>query len=196
MSGVLKFELSIGRSPQRLFEVCKKQVSDVWQLGRIFKINIFTNPAKDARLHVIFDNVKDAVRADLLRSGLVAPDDQNRLEQFFGGLTLVTPAEAVNAGLPLPKVSSDFASSLLEALAFDYEAGKAYFANFDEKYTRSFVYLRINGNRSMYINTQLYYFVQTGKGNFELSNMATVGRILAEALWFMLFRAVTWDFTN
>ncbi|KAH7948368.1 hypothetical protein HPB52_020949 [Rhipicephalus sanguineus] len=193
MRGVLTFESSIEKSPQRLFKICKQQVSSVWQLGRIFKVNIFTSPEKDAQLHVIFDNVKDAVRADLLKSALVAADDESRLEQFFSALTLFTLSETVDTGVPLPKVSDDFASSLLDALAFEHEASKAYFANFSETYTRSFVHLRINGNRSMYLTTQLYYVVQTGKANLVLSNMATVGRILAEALWFMVFRTVTWS---
>ncbi|KAH8020516.1 hypothetical protein HPB51_002465 [Rhipicephalus microplus] len=180
------------KRPQHLFEVCKKQINRVWQLVLMVKVAIFTSPAKDAKLHVIFDNVKDAVRADLVKSGMVAADDQNRMEHFFRDLVLLTPREVVDTSAPVPEVSHDFASNLLEALAFDFDYTKAFFAHFNEKHLRSFIHLRINGNRSVYLNTNLYNFVKVGDAHLELSNMAYAGRVLAEALWFMVFRTVTW----
>ncbi|KAL1435814.1 hypothetical protein MTO96_010592 [Rhipicephalus appendiculatus] len=102
-SGALMFEAPKGKTPQRLFEVCKKQINSVWQLALMFKVAIFTSPAKDAKLRVIFDSVKDAVRADLLKSGLFAADDRNRLEHFFRDLALLTPAEVIDTSVPVPK---------------------------------------------------------------------------------------------
>ncbi|KAL3212789.1 hypothetical protein MRX96_007840 [Rhipicephalus microplus] len=192
MRGGEMFKAPSGQPPQHLFEVCKKQINRVWQLVLMVKVAIFTSPAKDAKLHVIFDNVKDAVRADLVKSGMVAAEDQNRMEHFFRDLVLLTPREVVDTSAPVPEVSHDFASNLLEALAFDFDYTKAFFAHFNEKHLRSFIHLRINGNRSVYLNTNLYNFVKVGDAHLELSNMAYVGRVLAEALWFMVFRTVTW----
>ncbi|KAL3212793.1 hypothetical protein MRX96_007844 [Rhipicephalus microplus] len=81
MRDVVALESATGKAPQCLFEVCKQQVSSVWQLGRNLKKVIVSCVAKGVQLRVVLDNVKDTVHADLLKSRLVTPDDQNRLEQ-------------------------------------------------------------------------------------------------------------------
>ncbi|KAH7938196.1 hypothetical protein HPB49_021502 [Dermacentor silvarum] len=192
LRGIVMFKTSSDGPPQRVFEVCKREITDLRQLGRLFQTNIFTSRERDAQFRVIFDAVKDAVRADLQSSRLVEADDVARLERFFRDIALITPSEVVDTGSAVPVMSPNFASDLLESREFEFKAGKAFFAHFDEKYLFRFAHLDIAGNHSVYISINLYYYIRTGGANVELSNMAVVGRILAEALWFMVFRTVTW----
>ncbi|KAH6928618.1 hypothetical protein HPB50_017485 [Hyalomma asiaticum] len=193
VSGVTALKAPKGGSPQRVFNICNREVNSLWQMGLIFKVNLFTSPDKDAQLRVIFNNVKDAVRVDLLKSGFVEAADVARLERFFRDLTLFTPAEMAATAVSLPQLSRDFASLFLESHVFEFEASKAFFSRVDGNYSRAFAYLRVGGNRSVYVSSNLYHYIQTGEAKWELSNMATVGRILAETLWFMVFRTATWS---
>ncbi|KAH7938195.1 hypothetical protein HPB49_021501 [Dermacentor silvarum] len=171
--GAMRFKTSSDGPPQRVFQVCKREISDLRELGRLFQTNIFTSRERDAQFRVIFDAVKDAVRADLRASGLVE-------------------AEVVNTDLVVPVTSQNFASALLESREFELQGAEAFYAHFDDKDVLRFAHLSIVGNHSVHISINLYYYINTGEANVELSNMAVVGRILAEALWFMVFRTVTW----
>ncbi|KAH7933967.1 hypothetical protein HPB49_019802 [Dermacentor silvarum] len=179
-------------TPQFVFESCDRSLEKIWHLSYSFQVDILTSTDKDAHARAIFADVRDAVKEECIASGLFLEDDITLLANFFQGLTLYTPAEVRPSTTMVPKPSSDFFEMLLRGREYNFQAEKDRFTFLGNEEVRHYMKIVFIGRSRVYLPTGIYSSIRAGAQNVHLVNMATLGRTLAEALWFMVFYGIPW----
>ncbi|KAH7934233.1 hypothetical protein HPB49_023450 [Dermacentor silvarum] len=178
--------------PQFVFEACDRSLEKIWHLSYSFQVDILTSTDKDAHARAIFADVRDAVKEECMASGLFLEDDIKLLANFFQGLTLYTPAQVRPSTTLVPKPSHDFFEILLRGREYNFQAEKDRFTFVGNEHVRHYMEIAFIGRSRVYLPTGIYSSIRAGAQKVHLVNMATLGRTLAEALWFMLFYGIPW----
>ncbi|KAH6938082.1 hypothetical protein HPB50_006660 [Hyalomma asiaticum] len=186
-----EFYKSYKPTPQFVFKSCTRSLDKLWHIWFSFNVDTLTSPQKNSRASAIFNAVRDAVRAECHASGIFqAAEDLRLLQSFFRNLTLITPAEVRRSTSKIPKPSRDFSDNLLQGREYDFEATKDRAAFLGEEEPVQYESVNFIGGSRVYLRTTEYGSIQTGSA--ELPNMATLGRTIAEALWYMIFYGLPW----
>ncbi|KAH7933968.1 hypothetical protein HPB49_019803 [Dermacentor silvarum] len=179
-------------TPQFVLKACNDSLENLWQISYSFTVDVLTSTEKDAHAHAIFADVRDAVRAECMASGLFQEEDMKPLDNFFQDLTLYTPAEVRSLTAMIPKPSRDFFENLLRGREYNFQAEKVRLAFVRKESMRHYRNIDFIGESRVYLTPEMYTFIRAGTENADLLNMAAFGRTLAEALWVMLFYGIPW----
>ncbi|KAK8776186.1 hypothetical protein V5799_030470 [Amblyomma americanum] len=190
---VRQFSLKTKGNTLSILKACYKSVHLIPRMWETFAAEIFTTPEKVAQATAVFIAVKEAVHSDCKRSSLFEGTDTGRLDGFFETLSLVAPLSANYSHVAVPKPAPHFADNLLRSRAYDFEVGREALHGLQDGDILRYQKVTFIALKTLRLPAEDYYYIPNTTKNSWLPKMATVGRLLAEAMWHVILNEIKWS---
>ncbi|KAH7948254.1 hypothetical protein HPB52_019891 [Rhipicephalus sanguineus] len=145
----------------QIWEICGTHAARFTELWRLTYVDSLTNPAKDFRMHSLFQETKEALlRYEPLRGLMEAGNDVAKFEAFVRKTSLQLPGDMVLNGVRVPVLQPHgFVDNYFRALGFDFDVRR-------EVWHLGVQYLRQN------IDYDLWHRMGIVKGDLYVSPIA------------------------
>ncbi|KAH7947269.1 hypothetical protein HPB52_009010 [Rhipicephalus sanguineus] len=181
-----------GTAPS-MFRVCTSSLHFISEIERTFAASQFTSPEKDVEVRKMFARLKNSVYAGLQRYSLIDDEDTERSESFFKSLQIVSYGELPESAVPIPNATESFGENLLRGRAYGFEVVRRRLSRVAGASVFRYGHVDFSGDKWLQLSSVMYRYLRVDSGEHDLPNYAFVGRILAEALWYMLVTHVSWS---
>ncbi|KAH9363785.1 hypothetical protein HPB48_012276 [Haemaphysalis longicornis] len=191
-SALGKFLVSSRMSTVVVFDACKESLDKLDDMWNLFYEELYPQTENKRKITSVFAAVKDAVYRDCRASQLFHSEDTQRLENFFGSVSLLLSLQGTDFSAPVPTPDEHFSAIFLQGRAFITELKKnAYYARGDVlDYSPLYYYIDHN---VIYFSPYLYKYAVPGESfSSDLLSMAVLGRWMAENLWYIILSEVEW----
>ncbi|KAH7946108.1 hypothetical protein HPB49_020512 [Dermacentor silvarum] len=180
-------------SYQKAFELCRNTAVALENLWNRFMAEALATPEKDEQVAATFSAVRRAIFQDSLSSWIFDTGDVDILRHYFSNLTVLTPSVFLQTSIALPTSTEDFLDNLVRAREYSFRVSRM---RYNRSWPRdillygSFV---IHDQTQYIITPEIYDSVYVRPTYSTLLNMAVLGQLLAEALWYVTLFRTAWS---
>ncbi|KAL1418885.1 hypothetical protein MTO96_005585 [Rhipicephalus appendiculatus] len=151
-------------------------------------------PEKDDQVTAVFMAIRKAILRDSLSSWIFDSNDADKLRRHFGNLTVITPSVFLETPATPPAIAEGFVESLMWAREYDFQVKQM--RHRKRSWQQDFLGygpLFIYDKTRYYIMPVTYDSVYVRSSYSMLLNMAVIGQLLAEAMWYVTLFNTTWN---
>ncbi|KAH7959892.1 hypothetical protein HPB49_014763 [Dermacentor silvarum] len=192
VSGLRAFNIEAGTVTSRLFETHTSSTIKLSGLWDLFLVELLTSHEKDVQARNVFAAIKDTAYEQFKSSPFFEPEDADELKRFLKNVSLLLPLFMSKASITVPTATPDFAHNLLNGRAYNLDFKRARLSILAAERIVSYRELKIVEDQYILLLPNMYNLIRTGSTTSKLPNMALLGQLLAEGLWFMAFYNVNW----
>ncbi|KAH7951265.1 hypothetical protein HPB52_007226 [Rhipicephalus sanguineus] len=179
---------------QNMFKICMRTAVSLKNLWNRFIAEEVVTPEKDDEVTAIFMAIKKAILRDSLSSWIFDPSDADKLRRHFSNLAVITPSVFLETPTALPTSTEGFVENLMRAREYDFQVNQI--RNHNRSWQQEILQygpLRIYDKTWYFIMPDTYDSVYVGHSYSTLLNMAVMGQLLAEALWYVTLFFTAWN---
>ncbi|KAH7973887.1 hypothetical protein HPB49_006412 [Dermacentor silvarum] len=176
------------------FRNCLDSLNYIWEAWDTFAAEMLTDRSTDAEAQAVFTAVKRTVHADCNSSMLFDVEDSEQLRTFLENLVLVTPTDASQlSSVTVPNGTDDIGENLLRGRVYSYEAAAARKLGQDSTNVVEYGLVQFRGDMHLLLPLSAYVHIGLGTSSHDLPDLALLGRMFADSLWYKMLGHMTWN---
>ncbi|KAH9384103.1 hypothetical protein HPB48_026089 [Haemaphysalis longicornis] len=178
----------------RSFDICNATITSFEALWQLFTAEMFTTREKDLTASTVFANVKNAVYMDTKSSSLFEPADAQEVNNFFTGISIISPLASSERLLEVPKPQNNFAENLLRARAYEFKTTRLRSWGLTSADILLYGPAKLSDGRRYELPATFYRGIGGARSrDLKIPEMADLGRLVAESLWHFVLYGRNWS---
>ncbi|KAH9364258.1 hypothetical protein HPB48_011579 [Haemaphysalis longicornis] len=176
------------------FDTCNATITSFEALWQLFTAEMFTTREKDLTVSTVFADVKNAVHMDTQSSSLFESADAPEVNNFFTGISIISPLASSERLLEVPKPQHNLAENLLRARAYEFEITRLRSWGLSSANILHYGPAKLSDGRRYELPATFYRGIDGARsGNLKIPEMADLGRLVAESLWHFVLYGRSWS---